>query len=303
MRVDCEGCAGCCVDWRPIAPAASDHERRGPQRPLDDVYNLVPLTRDEVASLVDAGLGDAMTPRLWVAENDDEARRVELDGVEVAAVGGRPAFFVGLRKPPKPVGPFGTDERWLRSCVFLDPETLQCRIHGGDLYPDECAEYPGHNLVLERETECERVESNFGGERLLDATAPEGLRGLLLGPQALGAKVFVHPEPGRLDGVVGRMRRDALTDGDRAEFVGVAVGSRPGSTEVDDARATAARERVLEADSWIGRAAEAWTDAAGAVGTAAGGAAGGDAVEVAQGAPETPGWGDDETTADAGEKG
>jgi Fe-S-cluster containining protein len=305
MRVDCEGCAGCCLDWRPIAPAASDHERRGPERPLDDVYNLVPLTRDEVAAFVEAGLGDAMTPRMWAAAGDERGRRVELDGVEVAAVDGRPAFFVGLRKPPKPVGPFGTDERWLRSCVFLDPETLQCRIHGGDLYPDECAAYPGHNLVLDRETECERVEASFGGDRLLDATAPEEHRGLLLGPQALGAKVFAHPEPDRLDGVVDRMRRGALTDEDRADFVGVAVGSHPGSTEVDDARAATARERVLAAESWVGAAIEAWETAADEAGSPAGDAVDGDAVEVARGAPETPGWDDIDGGAegvDGGEK-
>jgi Fe-S-cluster containining protein len=292
MQVDCEGCAGCCIDWRPISPLPLDHERRGPREPLDDTYNLVPLTRDEVRDLVDDGLGDALTPRLWRAEGDEG---VEIDGIEVAAVGGRPAFFVGLRKPPKPVGPFDVAPRWLRSCVFLDPTTLQCRIHGTDRYPTECADYPGHNLELGTETECERVERVWDGDRLRDREPPEGMRGLLLGPHALGAKVFTHPDPTALDGVVTRAVTGDLTAADRAEFVGVAVGSHPGSLAVDDERAAAAREAVLAADSWAGQAVEAWTDA---IGSTQLGAHVTDVdpatlaarVEESRGAPPTPGW-------------
>ncbi|RDI71763.1 YkgJ family cysteine cluster protein [Halopelagius longus] len=285
MRVDCEGCAGCCLDWRPLA-AEGGGGRRGPREPLDDVYNLVPLTRDEVVAFVERGVGDAMVPRMWAAAEEREGG-VEVDGVDVAAIGGRPAFFVGLRKPPKPVGPFGHSRRWLRSCIFLDPETLQCRIHGDDEYPDECAEYPGHNLALDQETECERVESAFGGERLLDDEAPEGQRGLLLGPQAVGSKVFTHPDPGRLDGVVERMRRGDLTPEDRAEFVGVAAGSHAGSLEVNEDRAEQTREEVLAADSWVGESIAEWTELAGELGDEA------DAhldVEESRGAPKTPGW-------------
>jgi Fe-S-cluster containining protein len=301
MKVNCEGCAGCCVDWRPVSSAPSDHERRGPRRPLDDVYNLVPLTRDEVAAFVRDGFGDALVPRMWAAgeEKSDEDESgsdggesdpgVEIDGVSVAAIGDRPAFFVGLRKSPKPVSPFGVDRTWMDACAFLDPETLQCRIHGGDLYPDECREYPGHNLALGKGTECERVEENFGGDRLLDREAPD-VSGLLLGPQAVGSKVFAHPDPESLDGVVDRMRAGDLTDADRASFVGAAVGSRPGFVEVDEARAADAREAVLDADSWVGRATDEWEELAGAVGGDAADAPSGEAVEVARGAPETPGW-------------
>ncbi|MGM0592827.1 MAG: YkgJ family cysteine cluster protein, partial [Halobacteriota archaeon] len=227
MEVNCEGCAGCCVDWRPIAPNRLGHEWRGPHRPVDDVYNLVPLTRDEIRAFLDAGFGDVLTPRLWYAEPNDEA--VELGGERIAAIDGHPVFFVGLRKPPKPVAPFGTERTWLRACVFLDPETLQCRIHGSDLYPTECREYPGHNLALETETECERVESTFGGERLVDDGVPDAIGGLLLGQQALGSKVFAHPDPTALDGVVERAKAGALTATDRAEFVGAALGSSPRS--------------------------------------------------------------------------
>lgn len=208
----------------------------------------------------------------------------------MATIAGNPAFFVGMRKPPKPVGPFGLERTWLRSCTFLDPETLQCRIHDTDLYPDECAEYPGHNLVLEQETECERVERHGGGERLLDETPPEDQHGLLLGPHALGAKVFVHPDPEQLSGVIQRLRDRSLTPADRAEFVGVAVGSHPGSTEVDEERAREARAQALESESWAGDVVDAWSAMAGALGAAAESAPAPDEVEVDRGAPETPGW-------------
>ncbi|KAB1197623.1 MULTISPECIES: YkgJ family cysteine cluster protein [Haloferax] len=287
MRVDCEGCAGCCIDWRPVSPVSLDHERRGPRAPLDDTYNLVPLTRDEVRNFVEAGLGDVLTPRLWEVPSGEG---VEIDGVEVATIGGNPAFFVGMRKPPKPVAPFGLERTWLRACAFLDPETLQCRIHDTELYPNECAEYPGHNLTLGQETECGRVEASYGGERLLDDTPPTDQRGLLLGPHALGAKLFVHPDPTRLDGVVDRLRTRSLTLADRAEFVGVAVGSRPGSTEVDDERARNARTRTLETASWAGELVDEWSEALTTLGAAANGAPHPDDVEVSRGAPETPGW-------------
>jgi Fe-S-cluster containining protein len=288
MEANCEGCAGCCVDWRAVSPHPSDHERRGPREPLDDAYNLVPLTRDEVRAFLDAGLGDAMTPRLWRA--GDAAAAVTVDGVEVAALDGRPAFFVGLRKPPKPVSPFGIDRTWLPTCAFLDPETLQCRIHDSALYPDECDEYPGHNLVLGRETECERVEEVYGGDRLLDATTPEDLRGLLLGPHAVGAKLFGHPDPGDLDGVVERIAAGEPTSADRASFVAVAAASTPGTLEVNAEKRAAARERALAADSWVGRAAAGWAEHAGPDGSPAADAPDGATVEEARGAPGTPGW-------------
>ncbi|MFB6250590.1 MAG: YkgJ family cysteine cluster protein [Halobellus sp.] len=287
MELNCEGCAGCCLDWRSIAEAPLDHEHRGPGEPLDDVYNFVPLTRDEVAQFVERGLGDVLRPRLWRV--DEDTLGVVVDGVRLAAIDGRPAFFVGLRKTPKPVAPFGTEERWLDTCAFLDPETLQCRIHGGDLYPDECATYPSRNLDLDVETECERVEREFGGDRLLN-DEPEGDNGPLLGPQAIGAKVFAYPQPEELSGIVARLSNDGLTATDRAAFVGVAAGSRPGSLAVDEDRAAAATADVLDADSWVGRAIEAWADAASEVGARASDPPSGDDVEVARGAPETPGW-------------
>jgi hypothetical protein len=313
MRVNCAGCAGCCVDWRPLAGDAPDHERRGGRVPLDDAYNLVPLLRDEIRDYVEAGFGDVLTPRLWraadpaddaagsgadgeAATGDAAARLARdaalVDGHRVVALDGRPVFFVGLRKPPKPVGPFGTDPRWLDACVFLDPETLRCRIHGDDRYPETCATYPGANLALGVETECERVEARYGGDRLLDATPPEET-GLRLGPAAVGAKLFVHPDPDRLTGVVGRAADGSLTPADRAEFVGVAVGSRPGSTEVDRDRAERARTRTLEADSWGGRVADGWTERSGSSAPgdpAAGAFDGAAAYERTRGAPGVDGW-------------
>ena len=283
MDVDCEGCAGCCIDWRAVAPAGVDldHERRGRLVPLDDAYNLVPLSSDEVRAFVRAGLGDAMTPRLF---GGDE-RTVTVDGRELAAVDGRPAFLVGLRKPPKPVGPFGLEAAWLPTCAFLDPATLQCRLHGGDRYPDACDRYPGDNLALDAETECERVEAAFGGERLLEADP--GDADPLLGPGAPGATVFAHPDPGRLTGRVDRVARGAPMPADRAEFVAVAAASRPGTLEVDGDRYASARRAALSADSWVGAAVETWERLAG---EAPADPALADDVEDARGAPGTPGW-------------
>lgn len=287
MDVNCEGCAGCCIDWRPLAPGTLDHERRGRRPPLDDAYNLVPLSRDEVRDLLDAGYGDVMTPRLWEAADVDDA--VTVDGHDLVAVDGRPVFFVGLRKPPKPVGPFGLDRHWLDSCVFLDPDTLRCRIHGSSLYPRTCRDYPGQNLTLGRETECERVEAAYGGARLLDGTPPDDV-GLAFGPQALGAKLFGYPDPADLTGVVDRLLDGTLTAADRARFVGVAVGSSPGTTAVDGARAESAREKALAADSWAGRVVDAWESRAGDLGALATGVdEWARAVEDASGAPETEG--------------
>lgn len=287
MEVNCAGCAGCCVDWRPVAPKSLDHERRGRRPALDDAYNLVPLTRDEVRDFLRAGFGDVMTPRLWKADDDDES--VAIDGHEVVAIDGQPVFFVGLRKPPKPVGPFGLDRRWLDSCVFLDPETLRCRIHDSPLYPRTCSDYPGQNLTLDRETECERVEANYGGERLLDDSPPDDV-GLALGPHALGTKLFVYPDPAELRGVVDRLVTGHLTAADRAQFVGVAVGTAPGSTAIDESRVETAREDALAADSWAGQAADVWAHLASERGTDASDAVGRVAdVELARGAPETEG--------------
>jgi hypothetical protein len=284
MEVNCAGCAGCCVDWRPLGDDAGD-EHRGDRRALDDTHSLVRLTRDEVREFVAVGLGDALAPRLWTAAADDES--VSIDGVDVAAVSDHPVFAVGLRKPPKPVGPFGTDPTWLRTCVFFDPETLRCRIHGDERYPRTCRTYPGHNLLLDVGTECERVERAAGGERLLDSTPPSDAPPLPFGPQALGTTVFGHPDPDTLVGVVDRLRRGETTPADCADFVGVAVGSAPGSLAVDEARAATWRDRAEAADSWVGAAVAAWERAAPDVGVPAETAP---VEETSLGAPSTVSW-------------
>ncbi|PSP94609.1 zinc/iron-chelating domain-containing protein [Halobacteriales archaeon QS_4_62_28] len=289
MNVDCEGCAGCCLDWRPLTDADIDHEQRGNRRPLDGTANLVSLTRDEVRAFVDAGHGDALTPRLFT---DDGG--VLIDGHSVAAVDGRPVFYVGLRKPPKPVAPFDADPTWLDTCVFLDPVTLQCRIHDDDLYPDTCATYPGENLTLDVETECERVERHApgqrAGQRLLDDDPQDATP--LLGPAALGTKLFAHPEPDRLDGVCDRLEAGTLTDEDRAELVAVAAASAPGTGAVSEDWYERYRERARAADSWTGRAIDAWA-AMGEVGQSAPTPQRARAIEDEDGAPPTPGWGND----------
>ncbi|MFC7187703.1 YkgJ family cysteine cluster protein [Halorubrum yunnanense] len=294
MELRCEGCAGCCVDWRPLAPDAAGSDRTGDRPPLDDAYDLVPLTRDEIAAFLDDGLADALVPRLFEPAERDAT--VSIDGVEVAAARGRPVFVVGLRNPPKPVAPIGTDEpRWLDACVFLDPTTLQCRIHGDDRYPRTCATYPGHNLELDAETECERVEAADGGDRLLDDEPPDDLPAPPFGPQALGSTVFAYPDPDALDGVVDRVRTDSLTADDRARFVGAAVGSRPGSLSVDPDRMAEARARARDADSWAGRAIREWTERADGDGDRSDLDPGScdrlaRELEDDAGAPGTPGW-------------
>lgn len=280
MEVDCEGCAGCCLDWRPLADVP-DHERRGPHTPIDDVYNLVPLTRDETRGFVEAGLGAAMTPRLWEADDG-----IEIDGYTLASIEEYPVFFLGLRKPHKPVAPFGTDAAWLRTCVFLDPETLQCRIHDDDLYPTECAEYPGHNLQMEVMTECERVEEAFGGERLLDDTVPEELS-VVLGPEALGWKVFCYPDQRELEGVVERIATRKLSLEDRAKFIGAAAASAPGTTTINTAVHDEVRNQVISSESWVGPAVAEWTTMADNRRPDPKLAS---QVEDARGAPSTPGW-------------
>jgi Fe-S-cluster containining protein len=306
MEVNCEGCAGCCLDWRPLGSADRDasadpdsdgdgdgadavhpHDRRGRYRPLDDTYNLAPLSVDEVRAFLDAGEAGAMTPRLYRAS---EGPSTTVGGVDVAAVGDRPAVLVGLRKVPKPVAPFDADPAWLPTCVFLDPETLQCRIHGGDRYPDTCATYPGDNLALGAETECERVERVHGGERLVEDAVPEDADPRL-GPTAVGARVFVHPDDERIDEAVERIVAGEPTRADRAEFLAVAAASSPGTLAVNDDRYEQARERALEAESWIDTAVADWVDRAGDAGDPAPAPATCEGVEEARGAPDTPGWG------------
>jgi hypothetical protein len=323
MEVNCRGCAGCCLDWRPLveddsardaggretARAGSvEGEREGtsPRRtPIDDGYNFVALTRDEIRGYLEAGMAAALTPRFW--EVDDEREGVEVDGRRVAAVAGRPAFFVGLRKPPKPVAPFDREgTAWLPTCVFLDPTTLQCRIHEGEQFPDECGAYPAHNLALESETECERVEARFGGERLLDGE-PGETEGLLLGPQALGAKLFCHPRPDDLEGVVDRLAESELTPADRAECLAVAAASSPGTFATSEHHYEREYERALETledgdsavgagsgenDSWVGPAIAEWHRRRAEAGETVPSPTVAEEVEERLGAPETPGWDD-----------
>jgi Fe-S-cluster containining protein len=284
MEVDCEGCAGCCIDWRPLAAGSLDHERRGPYEPLDDAYNLVSLRREKVRRFVEAGLADALTPRLWVGEGDG----ITVGGIELAAVEGRPTFMIGLQHVPKPVEPFGQEPTWLSTCVFLDPETLQCRIHDEDVYPETCQTYPGSNLLLGAETECERVEREHGGRRLLDGDPPPDAEPMF-GPQALGTRVFTHPEPDRIDETVARIRDGAATARDRAEFVAVAAAASPGTVQIEDNYYERTRERVLATDSWVGDAVADWRRRAHAEPPEPALA---DSIETARGAPPTPGWSD-----------
>ncbi|NKE36978.1 YkgJ family cysteine cluster protein [Natronococcus sp. JC468] len=313
MEVHCEGCAGCCLDWRPlleeggtdagdralgrsIPESGSEAERT----PIDDGYNFAALTRDEVRTFLERGAAAALTPRFWEV---GEAEGVAVGDRRVAAVAGRPAFFVGLRKPPKPVAPFGReDATWLPTCVFLDPTTLQCRIHGTDRFPDKCGVYPERNLVLGAETECERVESTFGGERLLERDHDDA-DDLLFGPQAIGAKLFCHPRPDDLEGLLDRLAVDELRPADRAECLAVAVASSPGTLAISEHHYERGYERVIESlegtragdaasdeDAWVGPAIEEWERREASAGGAIPAPSAARTVEEERGAPETPGW-------------
>ncbi len=285
MRVDCEGCAGCCLDWRPLTDEDVDYERTGAYQPLDDTYNLTPLMRSEIRQFLEDGLAAAMTPRFFREDGG-----VTIDGHDLAAIDGKPVFFVGIRKLPKPVAPFDESPRWLPSCVFLDPRTLQCRIHDDDRYPEQCATYPGHNLALEQETMCERVEESFGGKRLLEDEPPEELDGLLLGRQALGEKLFVHPEPDRLSELIGRVVAGELRRADRADCLAVAAASSPGTTTIEQAQYEQYRRRVLARDSWIEPAVAEWSERADERGDSTPDPTIAIDIEEDRGAPDTPGW-------------
>ena len=241
--------------------------------------------------------------RIERATEGDEVRvtlaadSATVGGVELAAVGDRPAFLVGLRKVPKPVAPFDADPAWLDTCAFLDPRTLQCRIHGDETYPDTCTTYPGSNLELGVETECERVERVHGGERLLDDTPPEDATPAF-GPGALGTRVFTHPDHDRIVDAVERLVAGEPTAADRTEFVAVAAASAPGTGAVSEHRYEQAKTRIREETSWLDDALVEWTERASTRPTEDGA---GDTettpdprlardVEDARGAPGTPGW-------------
>jgi hypothetical protein len=318
MEVNCRGCAGCCLDWRSLcadetiesegrrvgrtaaAESADDADRTSPARvPLGGSYNFVALSRDEVRTFVDQGAAAALTVRFWAVE--DEREGIEIGGRQIAAVAGRPVFFVGRRKPPKPVAPFDREEpAWLPTCVFLDPTTLQCRIHDDECFPDECAGYPGQPLAHGVDTECERVEARFGGDRLLDDEHDDVDAGLF-GPQALGGKLFCHPRPAALEGLLGRVATNDLEPADRADCLAIAAASSPGTVAISDYHYERAYEDALEAlegnrgdeGAWIGPAIDAWRRQF----AEHGGEDGPDpnpnlarAVEERRGAPETPGW-------------
>lgn len=295
VELNCERCAGCCIDWRPLQPPdvdqSLDHERGGRFDPLDDVYNLAPLTSDEVRAFIDADLGAALMPRVFEATERDAA--IQIDGYTLAAVNGRPTFLVGLRKPPKPVAPFGVDPTWLPTCVFLDPTTLQCRIHDESLYPETCDTYPADNLTLGAETECERVEASFGSDRL--TTEPGDTTGApRMGRESIGSTVFAHPEPARLSGVIERLAAGAPTLEDRAEFVSVAAASRPGSFVVDTDRMIDATDQLLTETSWVADAIRDWEDRRGAHRPPDPSLA--NQIETKRGAPPTPGWSENTDT-------
>ena len=280
MEVDCAGCAACCIDWRPLDRQA--HTPIGDTTALDERMNLVPLSSDDIRALVREGYGDVFRPRLWRPSDDQPS--VCIDEVELVAIAGKPVFSVGLRQLRKPVAPFGQPSQSLRTCVFLDPSSLQCRIHESPAYPSACATYPGHHLLLAVESECERVEKRWETPKIIDDSVPPDIALPQLGVQALGSTVFLHPDPDRLSGVIERLSSETLSDDDRREFVAVAMSQSPGMPHVDDARYHNARKKLKHTTSWVSATAierEGATEETSSSVTS---------LELSHGAPKTPGW-------------
>ena len=132
------------------------------------------------------------------------------------------------------------------------------------------------------------MERHVGGDRLLDDDPPEEQSALLFGPQAVGEKVFAYPDPGNLeDDFLDRLVAGDLTPADRARFVAVAAASAPGTTAVEPNKRERAYETAVNADSWVGAAAEEWRERATRDDPDP---ELGEPVEEARGAPPTPGW-------------
>ena len=210
---------------------------------------------------------------------------MQIDGYDVISIDGYPLFMIGLRQVKKPVSPFGTEPHWLPSCVFLDPTTLQCRIHDTEIYPTACEAYPGQHLALGVEPMCERVENHWDEQRLLDHEA-EATMPPPFGIQALGATAFLHPHPDRLTGRIERFVAGELTPDDRAEFTAVALNQSPGMPLAKEPT-TEQLTSLMDTRSWITDAITDWEQLAD---TAPPEAPLSESIETDRVAPETPGW-------------
>lgn len=286
VELNCQECAGCCIDWHSVVPDRefTDTTFEG-YTPYDSRDKFVTVSSDEVRKFIQSGYGDGLIPRLF-QPTDNQLGCMTIDGVELASIDSQPVFLMGLRSTRKPVAPFGLDPSWLPTCIFLDPDSLQCRIHNSKVYPDTCARYPADNLYFDAETECERVEQIFGEDRLLehDDSSPRPT----IGPGSVGGTVFLHPKPERLDGLIKPLLEDPAVEPGRIEFSAVAAASAPGVDHIDQERYEQVHSQLSGSTSWISEVADRWkqiyemgkpTDHAETLD-----------VEVPTGAPPTPGW-------------
>jgi len=263
MEVNCEGCAGCCIDWRALNDAKVDHERRGRYVPLDDVGNLAPIRRDGSGPSSTKGSATSSSPdcspaRATPPSISTEPRwRPSTDG---------PHSSSACASRPKPVGPFDSDSTWLPTCAFLDPTTLQCRIHGDDLYPETCRRYPRREPRAGRG---DGVRARGSGLRRVPADRRRTARRRRTDLRARGGRDdgVRSPRPRPADGRRRPPAERRVDPEDRAEFVAVAAASSPAMLAVSDPVYEETREQVLDADSWAGRAIDRWTDRAGDAGT------------------------------------
>ncbi len=285
MKLNCKECAGCCIDWRSMASKNIDmnHEWRGKYKPIDNTYNLVVLTKDDIVNLLQSGYVDSMTPRLFYSSK----KSIEINGISIASIDEKPIFFIGIRKVKKPVSPFGKDSRWLPSCIFLDPSNLQCRIHDSEIYPESCFNYPKNNIALDLETECERVEKNFNQRRLKNEEGIKETSNVFFGPEVIGHKIFVYQNKNELSNIINDIKKNNLDKKQRYKFIATAIASSPGSTTINKKKFQEALSKAYESESWINDTINDWKQRkqnekpnpkkSGI-------------VETKRGAPKTPGW-------------
>jgi len=229
---------------RRLAAARAGRRRLRPHRSsptLDDAYDLVPLTRDEIAGFVDDGLGDVLVPRLFEPAEGDSA--VRIDGVDIAAAGDRPVFAIGLRKPPNrsrrsaPTSiagstPASSSTRPRSSAGFTATSAtreparrIQLTTSNWTPRPSASASRPPAVATASSTTRSPTTPRR-------PCSAPRGRRDRLCAPRPQRSRRRDRPDP-----------RGAAHPDDRARFVGAAVGSSPGSLSVDRDRMAEARSR------------------------------------------------------------
>lgn len=125
MEVNCNGCGKCCFSEIPSSfyKNKAFTELKTPNE-IDDRSNRVVLTKKEIKTFWDWGLGDALKISLLAGKEN-------VTDITMA-----------LRNFPKKIG-----DKWYLACSFFDPLIKKCRIHDNtELLPSLCKVYP-FNLI------------------------------------------------------------------------------------------------------------------------------------------------------------